>query len=72
MQNYYNLLYREEEREMIPFWNQNDFGKVGIIPYCPTASGLLAHPLSLEGTTRLTTDPIFVKKGLNNPTDADK
>lgn len=32
MQNYYNLIYREEEREMIPFCKNNDLGKVGIIP----------------------------------------
>lgn len=72
MQNYYNLVYREEEREMIPFCNENDFGKVGVIPYSPIASGLLARPLASEGTKRLTTDPIYSKKGLDKPTDADK
>lgn len=41
MQNYYNLLYREEEREMIPFCN--DTG-VGIIPWSPLARGVLARP----------------------------
>lgn len=72
MQNYYNLVYREEEREMIPFCKENDFGKVGVIPYSPIASGLLARPLSSEGTKRLATDPIFAKKGLDRPTEADK
>lgn len=72
MQNYYHLLYREEEREMIPFCKENDFGKVGVIPYSPIASGLLARPLLSHGTQRLTTDPIFSKKGLDKPTDADK
>lgn len=72
MQNYYNLIYREEEREMIPFCKENDFGKIGVIPYSPIASGLLARPLSSEGTQRLSTDPIYAKKGLDKPTDADK
>ncbi|KAE9961588.1 hypothetical protein BLS_001728 [Venturia inaequalis] len=36
MQNYYNLLYREEEREMIPYCK--DTG-VGIIPWSPLARG---------------------------------
>lgn len=72
MQNYYNLIYREEEREMIPFCNENEFGKIGVIPYSPIASGLLARPLSSEGTKRLTTDQIYAKKGLDKPTDADR
>ncbi|CUM53648.1 unnamed protein product [Debaryomyces tyrocola] len=72
MQNYYNLVYREEEREMIPFCKENDFGKIGVIPYSPIASGLLARPLSSDGTKRLTTDAIFSKKGLDKPTDSDK
>ncbi|HZA18492.1 MAG TPA: aldo/keto reductase [Pseudonocardiaceae bacterium] len=36
MQNHYNLLYREEEREMIPFCL--DIG-VGVIPWSPLARG---------------------------------
>lgn len=72
MQNFYNLVYREEEREMIPFCKDNDLGRVGVIPYSPIASGLLARPLAQEGTERLTTDPIYAKKGLSRPTDADK
>ena len=39
MQNHYNLIYREEEREMIPFCQQEG---VGIIPWSPLARGLLA------------------------------
>jgi aryl-alcohol dehydrogenase-like predicted oxidoreductase len=39
MQNYHNLLYREEEREMIPYCN--DTG-VGLIPWSPLARGLLS------------------------------
>ena len=41
MQNHYNLLYREEEREMIPLCRQEG---VGIIPWSPLARGLLARP----------------------------
>jgi len=39
MQNKYNLLYREEEREMIPLCKDQN---IGIIPYNPTAVGLLS------------------------------
>ncbi|KAK6462693.1 NADP-dependent oxidoreductase domain-containing protein, partial [Scheffersomyces coipomensis] len=46
MQNYYNLIYREEEREMNVFCNDNDISKVGIIPWSPIAMGLLARPYS--------------------------
>lgn len=42
MQPFYNLLYREEEREMIPFCNAEG---VGIIPWSPLARGLLGKPV---------------------------
>ncbi|CDK24405.1 unnamed protein product [Kuraishia capsulata CBS 1993] len=45
MQNYYNLIYREEEREMIPYCKKTG---VGIIPWSPIAMGLLARPLGLD------------------------
>ncbi|KAF5557740.1 alcohol dehydrogenase [Fusarium napiforme] len=48
MQNHYNLLYREEEREMIRFCN--DTG-VGIIPWAPLCRGHLARPPAQFGTT---------------------
>lgn len=41
MQNQYNLMYREEEREMIPYCENT---KVGIIPWSPLAGGRLTHP----------------------------
>jgi aryl-alcohol dehydrogenase-like predicted oxidoreductase len=41
MQNHYNLLYREEEREMIPLCLQEG---IGVIPWSPLARGLLARP----------------------------
>lgn len=52
MQNFYNLLYREEEREMIPFCQETG---VGIIPWSPVGRGVLTRPLG-ESTTRLETD----------------
>jgi len=39
MQNHYNLVYREEEREMIPLCREE---KIGIIPWSPLARGFLA------------------------------
>jgi len=56
MQNHYNLIYREEEREMIP--QCIDQG-VGVIPWSPLARGLLAGNRTREGerlTTRAQTD----------------
>jgi aryl-alcohol dehydrogenase-like predicted oxidoreductase len=56
MQNHYNLLYREEEREMIP--QCIDQG-VGVIPWSPLARGMLAGNRTRGGeqlTTRAQTD----------------
>jgi aryl-alcohol dehydrogenase-like predicted oxidoreductase len=56
MQNHYNLIYREEEREMIP--QCIDLG-VGILPWSPLARGLLAGTRTAAGerlTTRARTD----------------
>jgi 1-deoxyxylulose-5-phosphate synthase len=39
MQNHYNLVYREEEREMIPLCQEE---KIGVIPWSPLARGFLA------------------------------
>jgi 1-deoxyxylulose-5-phosphate synthase len=58
MQNHYNLLYREEEREMIP--QCLDQG-VGVIPWSPLARGFLAGTRTREGerrTRRSETDPL--------------
>jgi aryl-alcohol dehydrogenase-like predicted oxidoreductase len=55
MQNYYNLMYREEEREMIPFCNKTG---VGLVPYSPVARGLLARPLG-ETSYRQQTDNLL-------------
>jgi aryl-alcohol dehydrogenase-like predicted oxidoreductase len=58
MQNHYNLVYREEEREMIPLCQ--DLG-VGVIPYSPLARGLLTGSRARRGesrTVRAKNDPL--------------
>jgi aryl-alcohol dehydrogenase (NADP+) len=52
MQNHYNLLYREEEREMIPFCLDQG---IGILPWSPLARGLLAGKQRSK-TVRAATD----------------
>jgi aryl-alcohol dehydrogenase-like predicted oxidoreductase len=50
MQNHYNLLYREEEREMLPLCQKEG---VGVIPWSPLARGYLARPhADAEATAR--------------------
>jgi aryl-alcohol dehydrogenase-like predicted oxidoreductase len=59
MQNHYNLIYREEEREMIP--QCLDQG-VGVLPWSPLARGLLAGSRTSSGerlTPRANTDPFL-------------
>ncbi|MFB6235617.1 MAG: aldo/keto reductase [Halopenitus sp.] len=41
MQNHYNLVYREEEREMLPFCDREN---VGVMPWSPLARGYLTRP----------------------------
>lgn len=53
MQNHLNLIYREEEREMMPLCKEE---KIGVIPYSPLASGRLAREWSAT-TFRSQTDP---------------
>lgn len=48
MQNHYNLLYREEEREMMPLCEDQG---VGVIPFSPLARGLLARKPEKKGDT---------------------
>jgi len=50
MQNHYNPVYREEEREMLPLCEREG---IGVIPWSPLARGFLARPLSeLTATPR--------------------
>ena len=58
MQNHLNLIYREEEREMIPLCKEE---KIALTPYSPLASGRLTRNLS-ETTKRSETDQIAVSK----------
>ena len=67
MQNHYNLIYREEEREMMPLCVEE---KIAVTPYSPLASGRLARDWS-ETTQRLETDPI-AKRKYDATADADK
>ena len=69
MQNYYNLLYREEEREMIPYCK---YAGVGLIPWSPLARGALSRSLGAEDTTRESTDRILrsLIRGQETETDA--
>jgi aryl-alcohol dehydrogenase (NADP+) len=54
MQDHYNLLYREEEREMIPLCTKEG---IGLLPWSPLARGLLARPFELaQSTLRSKTD----------------
>ncbi len=53
MQNHYNLLYREEEREMNPLCRDQG---VGLIPWSPLARGHLARPPEAGATKRSETD----------------
>ncbi len=53
MQDHYNLLYREEEREMIPLCQSEG---IGVIPWSPLARGRLARPWLSEHTKRYETD----------------
>jgi aryl-alcohol dehydrogenase-like predicted oxidoreductase len=52
MQNHYNLLYREEEREMMPLCQDQG---IGVIPWSPLARGRLTRDWD-EGTERSQTD----------------
>jgi len=50
MQNHYNLVYREEEREMLPLCQREG---VGVIPWSPLARGYLTRPHEqIDATTR--------------------
>ena len=53
MQNHYNLIYREEEREMMRLCLEEG---VGVLPWSPLARGRLARPWKAETTERSETD----------------
>ncbi len=68
MQNHYNLLYREEEREMMPLCRAEG---VGVIPWSPLARGRLTRPWQSETTKRYETDQ-FGKKMYSQTEEADR
>jgi 1-deoxyxylulose-5-phosphate synthase len=68
MQNHYNLLYREEEREMIPLCRDQG---VGLIPWSPLARGYLARTRdTIDTTTRAETDE-FTRALYRHSSDLD-
>jgi 1-deoxyxylulose-5-phosphate synthase len=68
MQNYYNLLYREEEREMMPLCLQDG---IGVIPWSPLARGRLTRPWEHTSTSRENSDE-FGKKLAQRTADIDR
>lgn len=68
MQNYYNLVYREEEREMIPYCKKTG---VGIIPWSPLSRGTLARPYDSRTSFREKTDGFLSTQIRARETEAD-
>jgi aryl-alcohol dehydrogenase-like predicted oxidoreductase len=69
MQNYHNLIAREEEREMIPYCLDSG---VGIIPWSPMARGVLARPWGSRSTVRENTDGALKVLVRGRETESDK
>ncbi|MBC2368833.1 aldo/keto reductase [Listeria booriae] len=67
MQNHYNMIYREEEREMMPFCRDE---KIAVTPYSPLASGRLTRDWS-ETSLRSETDQVQHSK-YDGMMDADR
>src|SRR5687768_1706568 len=59
MQNHLNLIYREEEREMLPLCRAEG---VGVIPYSPLAAGRLTRDWTADSTERAKTDQVARNK----------
>jgi 1-deoxyxylulose-5-phosphate synthase len=66
MQNFVNLMYREEEREMLPLCKAEG---IGVIPWSPLARGRLARPW--QSTTNRSEKDVFGKKIYGSTTEAD-
>jgi aryl-alcohol dehydrogenase-like predicted oxidoreductase len=69
MQNHLNLLYREEEREMMGLCREEG---VGVIPWSPLARGKLTRPWSEEPPTRRADTDQFGKLLYRGQEDADR
>ncbi len=69
MQNHLNLLYREEEREMLGLCREEG---IGVIPWSPLARGKLARPASGESSTERERTDNFMRVLYQNTVDADR
>ncbi len=69
MQNHYNLLYREEEREMMPLCAAEG---VGVIPWSPLARGYLTRPWADEPATERAGTDAFGRTLYGRTGDADR
>ncbi|KAL9074184.1 MAG: hypothetical protein Q9161_002378 [Pseudevernia consocians] len=69
MQNYHNLIYREEEREMLPYCRATG---VGCIPWSPVARGVLTRPWDDRSTKREETDNFLKSLIRSKETEIDK
>jgi aryl-alcohol dehydrogenase-like predicted oxidoreductase len=69
MQNYHNLIAREEEREMIPYCLDSG---VGLIPWSPMARGVLARPWGERSSIRENTDGAIKWLIRSRESEADK
>jgi aryl-alcohol dehydrogenase-like predicted oxidoreductase len=67
MQNFYNLIYREEEREMLPLCADE---RIAVLPWSPLARGRLARPWDAE-TPRIRTDT-YGNKLFAGSTESDR
>jgi aryl-alcohol dehydrogenase-like predicted oxidoreductase len=68
MQNHLNLLYREEEREMLGLCKEEG---IGVLPWSPLARGRLTRPWNSETTKRFETDQ-FARSMYSRTEDADR
>src|SRR5262249_10325033 len=69
MQNFYNLIYREEEREMLPLCLTDG---IGVIPWSPLARGFLAGNRARDGkaqTARATSDANILQSNVFSEQD---
>jgi aryl-alcohol dehydrogenase-like predicted oxidoreductase len=69
MQNHYNLLYREEEREMLPLCADQG---IGVIPWSPLARGRLARPWDQKSATERAGTDEFGKTLYAKTEEADR
>ena len=69
MQNHYNLLYREEEREMMPLCVTE---RIGVLPWSPLARGRLTRPWSERTETKRSTTDVFGGKMYTQTEAADQ